>query len=655
MAPSPSPSPKKVPATSSKVTQEEQHFEITMEMLEEAIHSIENMADWKKEFFQESKKNLEQIIETWSEDDSSTVDPEELTKVVAEYNKMTESILRTTDEIKASIYELAKSKADILPMELVQEAKALVQKTPMQSQQGHYKSSLLKLEQTIQNHHPSTKGQGAPGQPLQKKHRTTNTTGNSIGTTAKTLPDLRNLSPKELTKEVNEYFTNVFLPARKLAKNAPTEEVKQKAAAIVKQHNQVIIHYQEAIRSKIFAGIQNGKTRTMEVSKAFRECFPCKYLSHPECFGVLPFRCLGSYHDVRLEWASIPEERKKIMLEEREALTQQFLKPTRVLYSPHTSLEAMLSVKVNESTDQKFNIFPPLSVREDKSCYYAFMLCPTEHFPQHTYMSAFQYCTYMLLYLKDCIDERRKTPACDAQMDQKFFGDKNYSGLQGGSVHSYITGITVTLVQIFKYGPKVPSSQMNGKMYQLNCGKDPYFQYFGIPLLLVAKRIFGKLLGLAETWGANHLENCGDTPKKFFDRVLYVLRTKGICSSKFIAANINVHGQFDSLIPTHCFYPFLRALQMLHVNWYSKSFVEAKCRSQWYFSITEEEKRELQDKSPIKFTYPGLGDIELQPLILSVENPLVPMADDYHPYKGPSSEEHTSFYQDFHDEEEFTF
>jgi hypothetical protein len=94
---------------------------------------------------------------------------------------------------------------------------------------------------------------------------------------------------------------------------------------------------------------------------------------------------------------------------------------------------------------------------------------------------------------------------------------------------------------------------------------------------------------------------------------------------------------------------------MLHVKWYSKSFVEAKYRTQWYFSITEEEKRELQDKSPIKFTYPGLGDIELQPLILSVKNPVVPMADDYHPYKGPSSEQHTSFYQDIHDEEEFTY
>jgi hypothetical protein len=95
------------------------------------------------------------------------------------------------------------------------------------------------------------------------------------------------------------------------------------------------------------------------------------------------------------------------------------MKPLRVLYSPHTSLESMLSIKRNESTDQMFSILPPLSVREDKSFCYAFILCPTEHFPQHTYMSAFQYCTYMLLYLKDCIDERRKTPVCDAQMDQK--------------------------------------------------------------------------------------------------------------------------------------------------------------------------------------------------------------------------------------------
>jgi hypothetical protein len=109
---------------------------------------------------------------------------------------------------------------------------------------------------------------------------------------------------------------------------------------------------------------------------------------------------------VRLEWASSSKEKKQIMLEERKALTQQFMKPTRVLYSPHTSLESMLSIQRNESTDQMFSILPPL---EDKSCYFAFMLCPTEHFPEHTYMSAFQYCTYMLLYLKDCIVEHRKT------------------------------------------------------------------------------------------------------------------------------------------------------------------------------------------------------------------------------------------------------
>jgi hypothetical protein len=116
----------------------------------------------------------------------------------------------------------------------------------------------------------STRGQWT-GQPLQKKQRTTNTTdsnatrnsnGNSSGTTAKTLPDLRNHSHKDLlTEKVKDYFTNVYLPARKLAKIAPTEEVEQKEDAIVKQHNQVIIHYQEEIRSKTFAGIQNGKNQ----------------------------------------------------------------------------------------------------------------------------------------------------------------------------------------------------------------------------------------------------------------------------------------------------------------------------------------------------------------------------------------------------------
>jgi hypothetical protein len=130
MTPSPSPSPK-VPAASSKVTQEEQHSAISIETLEKTINFIKNMDTWKKEFLQESKKNLEQSIENWS-DDSSIVELEEPSKVMAEYNKMMKFIERTTDQIEASVYELAKSQAN-LPMELEQEAKALLEKTPMES------------------------------------------------------------------------------------------------------------------------------------------------------------------------------------------------------------------------------------------------------------------------------------------------------------------------------------------------------------------------------------------------------------------------------------------------------------------------------------------------------------------------------------------
>jgi hypothetical protein len=57
MTPSPPPSPK-VPAASSKVTQEEQHSAISIETLEETIDFIENMEEWTKEFFQESKEEF---------------------------------------------------------------------------------------------------------------------------------------------------------------------------------------------------------------------------------------------------------------------------------------------------------------------------------------------------------------------------------------------------------------------------------------------------------------------------------------------------------------------------------------------------------------------------------------------------------------------
>jgi hypothetical protein len=47
-------------------------------------------------------------------------------------------------------------------MELEQVAKALLEKTPMESSmeytnEAQYKSHLLKMEQKIQNHHPSKK------------------------------------------------------------------------------------------------------------------------------------------------------------------------------------------------------------------------------------------------------------------------------------------------------------------------------------------------------------------------------------------------------------------------------------------------------------------------------------------------------------------
>jgi hypothetical protein len=91
---------------------------------------------------------------------------------------------------------------------------------------------------------------------------------------------------------------------------------------------------------------------------------------------------LETYHDVRAEWASISKKKKELMLEERKALTQQFRRPLRILFSPHTcSLKTMLSIKVNEGTKQKCSILPPLSVKDDRMCNYAFMLCPTEHFP----------------------------------------------------------------------------------------------------------------------------------------------------------------------------------------------------------------------------------------------------------------------------------
>jgi hypothetical protein len=126
------------------------------------------------------------------------------------------------------------------------------------------------------------------------------------------------MSYTELQKKVNEYFVNEYLPAKNHAENVTTQEATKEGSAALHHHTKVIIHYQERICSQIFAGIQNGKTKTMQVSPGFRACLPCEYLSPPGAFGVLPFKQFETYHDVRSEWASISDEKKEIMLEVRK-------------------------------------------------------------------------------------------------------------------------------------------------------------------------------------------------------------------------------------------------------------------------------------------------------------------------------------------------
>jgi hypothetical protein len=229
---------------------------------------------------------------------------------MAEYNKMMKFIERTTDQIKASIYELAKSKAN-LPMELEHEAKALLAKMPMESSLeysngGHYKSCLLKMEQKIQNHHPSkiARAQSTGQPPPQKKQRTTNTTtsnvsrnsnGNYSGRTSITMPDLGNLSDKELKEKFNDYFTNVLLlacqrPCQKCTHGRSQGKGKSRCQTSRPSHHP--LPGRNLFQN--FCWYQNGKTKTMEVSKAFRERFPCKYLSHPESFGGSPIHILGN-------------------------------------------------------------------------------------------------------------------------------------------------------------------------------------------------------------------------------------------------------------------------------------------------------------------------------------------------------------------------
>ena len=620
-------------AESSKVTQEEtqaytedDYTMITIETVEETIQAIEAMDDYQKDFYEDTLKMLEQVVETFST--HTSFEKPQAVQAMEKYHKINEFVQRTTEQVRRSIIDLTKSS----PHDLQLQTKALLDDlTKTKYSDSQYKSMLLKFEQKIQKRPQQNNTQG---QRPSKKLRTATITNSKEGSIV--LPSLANQSHRDLQKKVYEHFTKEYLPLQR------TEEDHVKNASDLKRQKTVLIHYQEGIRSKVFAGFQNGETKTMQVSQWFRECFPCKYLSSPKAFGVvLPLKSLHTYHEIRNYWASISKEKKQQILKQRAALVKQFLVPTDCLCSPNTPLKKFLADKPQKDSGQLISILPHMSLSQDKVCYYAFMLCPTEHCPQHTYMSAFQYCTYLFLYLKDAIDERRRSPVCDARLDDKFYSDQNH----GASVYSYVTGITVTLVNIFKFGPTFPIGKMNGKMHQINSSKDPYFQYFGIPLLMVAKRIFGKLLNLSDAWGTTNLEECGDTPKRFCERVLYALRNKGICSSAFMTATIDVHGRWDKMIPTHCFYPFLRVLQMVHKNWIKHDFSQPKCRAMYYFSITDEEKQQLQEKEPIRFSYPGLGEIELQPLISSVENPEDSVPHDYHPYKGPATEIQ-SFYKD---------
>ena len=75
-----------------------------------------------------------------------------------------------------------------------------------------------------------------------------------------------------------------------------------------------------------------------------------------------------------------------------------------------------------------------------------------------------------------------------------------------------------------------------------------------------------------------------------------------------------------------CYYPWVRAVQVLTKSYLNRSYGPSSqgggthLTTQFYFAITKQEKKDLDNCVPIHFHHPEIGDVSISPLA-KLDNP----------------------------------
>lgn len=134
---------------------------------------------------------------------------------------------------------------------------------------------------------------------------------------------------------------------------------------------------------------------------------------------------------------------------------------------------------------------------------------------------------------------------------------------------------------------------------------------FGLPLLIFAKRLFGTYIKPKKLWEE-------EMPHKLTRRIYDQLKI-GIISYPKLQSHVNTAFQerrpIDQQYLQMAYYPFVRALQMVHKSFYDKDWLDRKENPHFWCKLSRDDRKELRDVEPLLLRHPELStkDILIRP------------------------------------------
>jgi hypothetical protein len=301
----------------------------------------------------------------------------------------------------------------------------------------------------------------------------------------------------------------------------------------------------------------------------------------------------------RREWKRIDPARKSQMLANRAAHVHETVW-TEAKHSGLTEVDTMenlLRDRAHLSDPTKINrVFLPTIDAEERSLRAAFLFTPSHFNEEMLYVQCFEYGCHILMYVQGELEKRTKLLS-PARKDLTFY--KNIPKL--------VSGLTNFIIWVFRDGPDVSINKAIIPLKHINSESDIYWQYFAAPFLRFAKRLFGRHISMQFCWDT-------DTPAKFRNRMNDSLR-KGICSFTILDAHyIWPKAHMDDSILSKCFFPIVRAMQMLHSSFYHRQYDMKDQPDSFWMKMTPDELKLLEDKAPITYRHRELGEVTLEPL-----------------------------------------